>query len=237
MPDVARAGHPTRVQQALRLLADDDRKASAALAGSQRHLMQTADRARRTIERDLHDGAQQRFVSLDLTLQMAERLLGRGETAEGVAVLQEAMDGLEAGLLELAQLARGLEPVALRNEGLAPALEDLVSQSGVSVALSVSALPALDPAVETAAYFLVSEALTNVLKHACADHVTVAVDVQREHLQVIIADNGRGGANCGGGSGLRGLSDRVNALGGRFQFDSPRRGGTVLTARLPARHR
>jgi signal transduction histidine kinase len=197
----------------------------------------TADQTRRAIERDLHDGAQQRLVSLAVTLQFAERLIGRGEMEKGTAVLEEALDMLDAGMQELMQLAIGIHPETLRNEGLEAALGDLVDRSALSVGLDVTVRHPIEEASEAAAYFVVSEALTNTLKHADARHARVTVRQRRGELVVIVADDGRGGADMREGSGLRGLSDRVRVLGGRLLVDSPHGEGTVLTAVLPGGER
>jgi signal transduction histidine kinase len=229
-----------RFRRALRTLAEADAANQAELTASRRRLVGTADQTRRANERDLHDGAQQRLVSLAVTLQYAQRLIGRGEVEEGGAVLQEALDGLSAGMAELTQLAAGIHPGVLRRDGLAAALEDLVGQSALTVGLDVDVDVAerIDEAVEVAAYFMVSEALTNTLKHAGgAAHARVVVRRREGELRVIVADDGRGGADIREGSGLRGLSDRVQALGGAFLVESPDGAGTILTALLPARPR
>jgi signal transduction histidine kinase len=227
-----------RFRRALRALAEADAANQAELTASRRRLVGTADQTRRAIERDLHDGAQQRLVSLAVTLQYAQRLIGRGEVEEGGAVLQEALDGLSAGMAELTQLAAGIHPGVLRRDGLAAALEDLVGRSALAVELDVGVAERIDEAVEVAAYFMVSEALTNTLKHAGgAAHARVVVRRHEGELRVIVADDGRGGADLREGSGLRGLSDRVQALGGTFLVESPDGAGTILTALLPARPR
>ena len=227
-----------RFRRALRRLVEADEAGQAELQASRRRLVGTADRTRRAIERDLHDGAQQRFVSLAVTLQYAERLIGRGEVDEGVVVLQEALDGLDAGLQELTQLAAGIHPRVLRRGGLAAALQELIGRSALAVDLDVQVAERIDEAVEVAAYFIVSEALTNTLKHGGgAAHARVVVRRRDGELRVTVADDGCGGADIRDGSGLRGLSDRVQALGGSFAVTSPAGAGTTLTAVLPARPR
>ncbi|HWI72385.1 MAG TPA: ATP-binding protein, partial [Baekduia sp.] len=157
---------------------------------------------------------------------------------EGALVLQEAVDDLDAGMRELAQLAAGIHPRVLRRGGLAAALADLVGRSALRVDLEVRVPERLDEAVEVAAYFVVSEALTNTLKHAAgAASARVLVARCGDELQVVVADDGCGGADIRDGSGLRGLSDRVQALGGVFSVGSARGAGTTLTAVLPARPR
>jgi signal transduction histidine kinase len=206
-------------------------------ASSRTGLLEVADRTRQTIERDLHDGAQQRFLWLALTLQLAERLVARGEAQRGAAVLREAMDGLEAGLQELAELVGGIQPATLRNEGLAAALDEIAARAAIPVALNLTLNRGVDQPVELAAYFLVSEAIANVIKHSDARHAGVVAAVRRNYLQVVVADDGRGGADPRAGAGLRGLADRVGALGGTFFVDSPAGVGTILTALLPADRR
>ncbi|MCW2995685.1 MAG: integral rane sensor signal transduction histidine kinase [Conexibacter sp.] len=214
-----------------------DARVPLRLANSRTRLLETEDRGRQEIERDLHDGAQQRFLSLTLTLQLAERLVARGEIEKGATVLREAMDGLEAGLQELTELVGGIQPETLRNAGLAAALEEIAARAATPVALNLTLNRSFDEPVELAAYFLVSEAIANVIKHSGARRAGVVAAVRRNYLQVVVADDGRGGADPRAGTGLRGLADRVSALGGTFFVDSPAGVGTILTALLPADRR
>jgi signal transduction histidine kinase len=202
------------------------------LAASRARLVAAADEARRRIERDLHDGAQQRLVAAALELTILEHRLERDP--EGArSVLARAREQLDGGLGELRDLARGIHPTVLTDRGLEAALNALVQRAAVPVDLRVAVSERLDTAIEAAAYFLVSEALTNVAKHAQADTVSVDVASTDDTLVVTIADNGVGGADLGRGSGLRGLVDRVQAVGGRLEVSSASGEGTRLCARLP----
>jgi signal transduction histidine kinase len=202
------------------------------LAASRARLVAAADEARRRIERDLHDGAQQRLVAAALELTLLEHQLDRDP--EGARpVLARAREQLDGGLGELRDLARGIHPTVLTDRGLEAALNALVQRAAVPVDLRVAVAERLDTAIEAAAYFLVSEALTNVAKHAQADTVSVDVASTDDTLVVTIADDGVGGADPGRGSGLRGLVDRVQAVGGRLEVSSASGDGTRLCARLP----
>ena len=201
------------------------------LRASRARLVEASDAARRRIERDLHDGAQQRFVALALTLRLARNRLDPDSEAAGL--VDRGLEELDAGLSELRELARGIHPAVLSERGLAPALESLAARAPVPV--EVSALPAqrLPPPVETAAYFLVAEALTNVARYAQASEADVAVTRENGRAVIQVRDDGVGGADPGSGSGLRGIADRVAALDGRLQVDSPVGGGTVVRAEIP----
>jgi signal transduction histidine kinase len=201
------------------------------LAASRARLVEAADEARRRIERDLHDGAQQRLVAAALELTLLDQRLQRDEDAR--AVLARARAQLDCGLGELRDLARGIHPTVLTDRGLETALAALVQRAPVPVDLRAVVPERLDTAIEAAAYFLVSEALTNAAKHAKADRVSVDVESSGVTLVVTIADDGVGGADPGRGSGLRGLVDRVEAVGGRLEVTSPPGQGTRLCARLP----
>jgi signal transduction histidine kinase len=197
---------------------------------SRQRLVATQDTERRRVERDLHDGAQQRLLELALTLRRAEREIGEGPAADTVAA---ALQQLQQALAELRDLARGIHPAILTQQGLAAALESLVVRSPVAVELDVAIDGRLEPSVESTAYFVVSEALTNVTKHAGdVDSVRVSVrDVDGE-LEIDVRDDGLGGADDHG-AGLQGLADRVAALDGRFEVVSPVGTGTRLRAVLP----
>jgi signal transduction histidine kinase len=201
------------------------------LAASRARLVEAADEARRRIERDLHDGAQQRLVAAALDLTLLERRIGQEPAAR--EILARVREQLEGGLRELRDLARGIHPTVLTERGLAAALDALVQRSPVPVELSFAVSERLDTAIEAAAYFLVSEALTNAAKHAEAESVCVDVVEADGTLVVTIADDGKGGADVGGGSGLTGLADRVQAVGGRLEVSSPAGHSTRLCARLP----
>jgi signal transduction histidine kinase len=205
-------------------------RAFAAEAPIGLRLVEAADEARRQLERDLHDGAQQRLVLASLTLRRAA-VEARGTPAE--PLVTEAIDQLREGLAELRDLARGIHPAGLREHGLAPALESLAARTPLPVELRVTA-QRVRAAVESAVYFTVAVALTNVAKHARARSVTVEVEVAGGWLVAVVADDGAGGVDMRGGSGIRGLADRLAALGGTLTVESPPGGGTILRARVPA---
>lgn len=200
---------------------------------SRARIVQAADDARRQLERDLHDGAQQRLTTVGLILRSAQAKPGAQGDPELTRVLDQAIEELRAGLAELRALARGIHPTLLSDEGLVPALRALTGRVPVRVELVAPALDRLSGPVETAAYFVVSEALTNVIKHANASRAQVTLERADGVLIVEVADDGYGGAAIDDGSGLRGLSDRVAALDGRLALDSPIRGGTRLRCELP----
>jgi signal transduction histidine kinase len=202
------------------------------LAASRARLVQAADEARRRIERDLHDGAQQRLVAAALELTLLERRLARDPDGAR-ARLARVREQLERGLAELRDLARGIHPAVLTERGLEAALDALVQRAAMTVELRAAVPERLDAAIEAAAYFLVSEALTNVAKYAQADTVSVEVASTGDALVVAISDDGVGGADPERGSGLRGLVDRVSAIGGRLELSSPPGEGTRVRAHLP----
>ncbi len=205
----------------------------AELQSSRERIISAADAERRRIERNLHDGAQQRLATLALQLSLIGREIRRNP-GDAELLLTSAGNELAESLSELRELARGIHPAAL-DSGLEVALQGLVLRSAVPTTLSVDPGERLPQPVEFAAYFVASEALANVAKYARAS--TAAVRVRRigRNAAVEIADDGVGGADPTRGSGLRGLSDRVEALGGRLQVVSPVGGGTVVTAELPDR--
>jgi PAS domain S-box-containing protein len=203
------------------------------VAASRARVVHAADKARRQVERDLHDGAQQRLTTVGLILRAAQAQLDPGAQPSLERALDQAVVELQEGLSELRTLARGLHPTILTDEGLVPALRSLAARSPLSVYLHAPPLDALPEPVEAAAYFLVAEGLTNVAKHAAADSARVVVKRDEGILIVEVADDGAGGAVIADGSGLLGLSDRVAALGGRVQLHSPFGGGTRLRAELP----
>jgi signal transduction histidine kinase len=214
-----------RLAAEVRARYDDLRAASARLVAA-------GDAARRRIERDLHDGAQQRLVSLSVTLNLARRHVEPGSrTAE---LLDSAVAELTAGLSELRELARGIHPAVLTERGLDPALDALAARAPLPVTISAPLERRLPPAVEAAAYFVVMEALTNVAKYASATTAEVKIEQVNGHVVIDVADDGVGGADPAAGSGLTGLGDRVAALGGRLEVESPPGGGTVVRAELPA---
>jgi signal transduction histidine kinase len=189
-----------------------------------------ADAERRRLERDLHDGAQQRLVSLALQLRLVGAQLAPGSEAE--QLLAAAQDELAESLRELRELAHGLHPAVLSERGLAAALASVANRAPLPVDLNIDLEDRLPEQIEVAAYYLVSEALTNVAKHAHASTARVTVERDAAGVVVEIADDGVGGADRGG-SGMRGLADRIAALGGRLGVSSPRAGGTCLRAEIP----
>jgi signal transduction histidine kinase len=203
----------------------------AALAASRARIVAAADESRRRIERDLHDGAQQRLVHAVIVLKLARRSLAHAD-ANSVQLVAEALRHAEQANAELRELAHGILPAALTRGGLCAGVEALVSRFSLPVSLdmTVERLPA---GVEATAYFVVSEALTNVVKHARANAAAVTAQVQGGHLRVEIRDDGIGGARGGPSTGLGGLEDRVSALNGRLVLESPSGGGTRVCALLP----
>jgi PAS domain S-box-containing protein len=201
---------------------------------ARRRIIEAADAARAQLERDLHDGAQQQFVSALLQLQLAERKAA--SDPEGARKLRsQAIALASGGINELRRLAAGIHPAILTDRGLGPAVESLASRLPVDVSV-VQTLPVRLPApVEASVYFFVSEALTNVVKHAHAGSATVSIGASNGDLTVEVSDDGVGGAQAAGGSGLRGLGDRVGALDGTLEVESPAGGGTLLRARIPLR--
>jgi PAS domain S-box-containing protein len=206
--------------------------AEAELRASRARIVEAADASRRRLERDLHDGAQQRLVELALDLRMARARLD-GEPAQARELLDAALGDLGEAIGELRELARGIHPAALTEGGLRPALEALVARSSVPARLVAVPDARLSAAVEATAYFTIAEALTNAARHAHAQRVEVEVMRSPHHLRVEVRDDGRGGADPAAGSGLRGLTDRVAALDGRLQVSSPPGAGTVLRAEIP----
>ena len=201
------------------------------LAASRARIVEAADAARRRIERDLHDGAQQRLVSLTLSLRLLESSLEPDSAASReLAVVRTELD---AALKELRELARGIHPSILTNHGLEPALAALAARSTVPVELDLDSCGKLPLTVQTTAYFVVAEALTNTAKHAHSDRAEVRVAVRDGHAMVEVRDHGSGGVDPTRGSGLSGLSDRVSALGGTLEVDSPAGAGTTICARIP----
>ena len=204
----------------------------AELAASRARIVTAADQTRRRIERDLHDGVQQRLVSLALDQRRAEAMVP-AELRELQAQLSRVADGLAGAMEELQEISRGIHPAILAQGGLAAALKTLARRSAVPVLLEVRAETRLPEPVEVAAYYIVSEALTNTAKHAHASAVHVAVEARDGVLGLSIHDDGCGGADPTRGSGLIGLTDRVDALGGTIEMASPSGEGTTLLITLP----
>lgn len=222
---------------ASRLALENERLAAELRAqldevrASRTRIVEATDEERRRIERDLHDGAQQRLVALGFTLRRANR---RADADPELAqLLDDANRELEEGLRELRALARGIHPTALADGGLAPAVRELAARFPMPVVVDVEDRRLPTP-IETTAYFIVTEALTNVLRHAEATSASVRGRFVGDTLDLEIADDGRGGADNGAWwTGVRGLADRAQAVGGTLAIDSPAGGGTTVRARLP----
>lgn len=239
------AGRLTCVDVALArwLLGPDTRDQIAALATRVDTL--TEDRAatvdsveeeRRRIERDLHDGPQQRLVSIAMDLGMAREWLDE-DPARAKVLLDSAHSASKEAITEIRNVARGIAPPVLTDRGLDAAISALAARTSVPVTVDIEGVGRLDPTTEAIAYFCVSECLTNVVKHADAAAVTVRLRQQGADLVVRVSDNGRGGADPAGGTGLTGLRQRVRAVDGSLTVDSPPGGPTVVTASLPHRIR
>jgi signal transduction histidine kinase len=200
---------------------------------SRERIVEAQDEERRRIERDLHDGAQQRLLRLAMALEVAESRLGNEHDPALRTSLEVAGEELQAALRELRELAQGIHPAVLTQRGLGAALFSLAETATVPVVVEAVPDTAVPVAVATAAFFIVSESLVNVAKHADASRVTVCARVVDGVLRLEVMDDGRGGADVVGGSGLRGLADRVEALGGAFSVDSSADRGTVIAATIP----
>jgi PAS domain S-box-containing protein len=201
------------------------------IRASRARIVQAGDAERRRLERNLHDGAQQRLVALSLSLRLAQSKL-QSDPAAANAVLEASREELAAALDELRELARGIHPAILTDRGLAAALEAVAARSPIPVELDVTEVPLPDP-VAAAAYYVIAEALANVVKYARASEVKVRVSTEADCARISVEDDGAGGADPGDGSGLRGLADRVAALEGSLDVHSPPGGGTRITAEIP----
>jgi signal transduction histidine kinase len=199
-----------------------------ALRASRARIVTAGDEERRRLGRDLHDGAQQRLVSILLGLQLAHE-----RPALSAELVARALDDARAAVEELRELAAGIHPAILSQRGLDAGLESLATRASVPVELDTDLEERMPAPVESAAYFMVAEALTNVAKYAQASHARVGAHREDGELVVEVRDDGIGGADATRGSGLRGLEDRVGALGGSIEVESPPGGGTVLRARIP----
>jgi signal transduction histidine kinase len=195
-------------------------------------IVAAADEERRRIERDIHDGAQQRLVALALQLRSAQRQLGNRSDPEIDRLLAEAVGELQVAVEELRELARGVHPAILTEDGLGAALESLAGRTPLPVELDVTD-GRLPPQIEATAYFVACEALANVVKHAHASRAAVSARRRNGLLVVEIEDDGVGGARAANGSGLSGLADRVEALGGRLVVESPSGAGTRVVGEIP----
>jgi signal transduction histidine kinase len=204
----------------------------AELQASRARLVEATDSERRRIERDLHDGTQQRLVSIAMSLGLLESKLPE-KPGEAAPLVRETRQALAVALAELRELTQGIHPTLLAERGLAAALDELCKRAALPTTLALSLPTRLPARVESAAYFFASEALANAAKHSHASSVRVSASVDAGTLTVAVADDGIGGAAPVGGSGLRGLADRVEALGGRLTISSPPGRGTTLRAGIP----
>jgi signal transduction histidine kinase len=201
---------------------------------SRARIVEAGDSERRRLERDLHDGAQQRLVTLSLALAMASDRAAQADPAL-VALIESASKEAREAIVELRELARGIHPAVLTQTGLAGAVQALAERSPVPTTITEVPQRRFPAAIEATAYFVVSEALANVAKHSQASTARITIRTLPDSLVVTVSDDGAGGATPDGGSGLRGLSDRVAAGGGRLRIDSPPGAGTCLEADIPCR--
>jgi signal transduction histidine kinase len=228
-------GRVEAVASVARMALENERLAAQVRAqldevrASRTRIVEAADAERRRIERDLHDGAQQRLVALAMRLDQA-----RGQTAGAGEIIDATTNELLQAIREVRDLAHGLHPTILTERGLAAAVEALAERAALPVRVSIPA-DRLPDEVEAAAYFLVAESLTNAAKHAAARVASVDASLANGALRVTVADDGAGGADAARGSGLVGLVDRLAAVGGSVTVDSPPGGGTRVTAEIPLR--
>ncbi len=213
-------------------LAAELRAKVAELQASRSRIVQAGYEQRRRLERDLHDGAQQRLMALGIDLRMVRERIEH-DPLGAAELLDESLHELNEATAELRELARGIHPSVLTNRGLHAALKGLASRSPVPVELLQTPADRLPPSVESAVYFVVAEALTNAARYSRAQTVTVGVVRDNGHIDVEVRDDGVGGADADQGSGLRGLGDRVAALDGRLDLTSPQGLGTILRATIP----
>ena len=204
----------------------------AELVASRARIVTAADNARRRVERDLHDGAQQRLVSLALQMRLIQSTLPTECGVVGEQLLR-VVDAIAGILSDLQEISRGMHPAILSKGGLGPALKSLASRSSVPADIDLDIDQRLPESIEVGAYYVVAEALTNVAKHARASKVNVHAVIRDAKLCMLIRDDGSGGADAGSGSGLIGLIDRVETLGGHLQIDSPAGVGTTLHVTVP----
>ena len=227
-PESLPAGLELRLARFAELIATavSNATSQAELVASRARIVEAADQQRRRVVRDLHDGAQQRLVSAVMSLQLAE---AHGESTPLVA---EGLEHVRAAIAELRELARGIHPAILTDHGLAAAVEALADRAPLPIAVDIPE-DRYPPSVESAAYFIAAEALTNVAKYANAREVRVSAGQAGGRLVLTIDDDGVGGARASSGSGLSGVQDRVSALDGTLTVDSPAGGGTRIRAAIP----
>jgi signal transduction histidine kinase len=213
-------------------LALESAEAYDQLAASRARIVETSLAERRRLERNLHDGAQQRLVTLSIQLRIAQGVL-RDDPTAAETMLDGVGAELKHALEELRELARGLHPAILTDRGLVPALQSLATRAPFAVEITGVPKLRLNDTTEAAVYYVVAECLTNAAKHSGASEAHIEMSTTNETVIVEIRDNGRGGANLAGGTGIRGLADRVEALGGTFELQSRPATGTVIRAALP----
>jgi PAS domain S-box-containing protein len=199
---------------------------------AQRRILESATNARRQLARDLHDGAQQHFVNLMVALRMAREELA-DDPAAATSLLDEAVERAKVAVSELRELAAGLHPSILTNRGLVDAVESLATRAALPVRVVGTVDGELPEALEVSAYFVVAEAVTNAVKHSQATEITVTLHTDDHTLTVEITDDGKGGATQTSGTGLAGIADRVDTLGGTFELNSPKGKGTSISIELP----
>jgi signal transduction histidine kinase len=216
----------------LAAVVSERERSQRSLAASRVRILETADTERQRLEHDLHDGAQQRLTALAVRLDSAADV-SRDDPGRAAALFEEAGAELSLAIDELRQLAHGLHPAVLSQLGLASAVRDVAARSVVPITLAALPTQRAGPATEAAGYYVFAEALTNAHKHARASAITVRIVVAGGALHVEVADDGVGGAAESAGSGLQGLRDRVEAVGGQFAVDSPRHRGTRVSASIP----
>ena len=233
-PDVFPPGSEERIGEFTQLvsLALANEEAREQLAASRARIVEAGDAERRRLERNLHDGAQQRLVSLAVNLRLAARACDPADETSRSA-FDRAGEELAQALEELRELARGIHPAVLTDRGLGAAIAGLASRFPMPVQVLSTPLARLPTAVEAAAYFVVAESLANMAKHAGASRATVRVARQNGVALVEVHDDGCGGASFDAGSGLKGLADRLAGLDGRLEVVSPPGEGTTVRARIP----
>ena len=233
MPETG-VGEIGTLERSFNAMASSLEASRAELTASRARVVAAGDEARQRIERDLHDGTQQRLVSLGLELRAADAIVPPGSD-ELHAQLAHTAEGLAAALEDLQEVSRGIHPAILNKGGLGPALKALARRSAMPVELDIRGDKRLPEQVEVAVYYVVSEALANTVKHAGASLVRVDLDMQDSVLRLAVRDDGAGGADPDNGSGLVGLRDRVEAIGGDLELTSPPGEGTSLSVTIPVR--
>ena len=217
--------HDSRRARQLRTRVED-------LRDARQRILAAADEERRRIERDLHDGAQQRLVAVTLTLRLAQSRITT-DPAGAAELVAQAREEAQLAIDELRELARGIHPALLTDRGLGAALEALATRAPVPVQISGVPDDRLCEPVEACAYYVTAEALTNIAKYANASEAFVELSLEDGRLRLQVRDDGVGGAEASSGSGLRGLRDRVEAVDGHLELDSPPGGGTTITVEIP----